>query len=149
MPRIYLAGPISGLSFRECTDWREQFAVLLSHRNIECFSPMRGKEFLRKKEVIHHDYPEDVLSTQRAIMTRDFFDCTTCDIVVANFLGAKSVSIGTSMELAWAYQAHKPVICVMEAEGNPHDHPMIREAIGFRVGTIQAAADTAELVLCT
>ncbi len=146
MPKIYLAGPISGLSYQACTEWRERFASLLNHRPVMCLSPLRGKEYLRQKEVIHHDHPEHVLSTQRAIMTRDFNDCTRCDLVLVNFLGVKSVSIGTCMEMAWAYQNHTPVICVMEA-GNPHDHPMIREAIGFSVATIEAAAETAELVL--
>jgi hypothetical protein len=39
------------------------------------------------------------------------------------------------------------LVCVMEKEGNPHDHPMITEAIGFRVETLDEALHVTEKVL--
>lgn len=157
MHRIYLAGPITGCSFEGCTNWREAFHKMMNDINaqggsfrvdkVQCLSPMRGKDYLAAEATIHHDYPEHVLSCQRGIMTRDFFDCTRVDLVVANLLGAPIVSTGTVMEIAWAFQARIPVIAVMEPQGNLHDHPMIREAIGFRVERLEDAAKTALMVL--
>jgi nucleoside 2-deoxyribosyltransferase len=80
-------------------------------------------------------------------MTRDFFDCQTCDIVMANLLETEIVSIGTVMEIAWAFALNKPLIVVMEKEGNLHEHSMIREATGFRVDTIDEAILIANAIL--
>jgi nucleoside 2-deoxyribosyltransferase len=108
---------------------------------------MRAKEYLKAHPVIDGHYPEHVLSSERAIMTRDHWDVKNCHLVVANLLGASRVSIGTCMELAWAFAYRKPVVAVLEPSGNLHDHPMVREAIGFRVTTLEDAAAVAEAVL--
>lgn len=156
MTKIYLAGPITGCTFEDCTNWREAFQRLMASTDtrdkfdvskVQCLSPMRGKDYLAEEKEIFHDYPEHVLSCQRGIMTRDFFDCTRADLVVANLFGAPIVSIGTVMEIAWAFQAKIPVIAIMDRAGNLHDHPMIREAIGFRVEDLRAAAHTALMIL--
>ena len=68
-------------------------------------------------------------------------------MIIANFLGAEKVSIGTVMEVAWAKSKQTPVIAVMEKEGNPHDHPMMTEVFGFRVETLEEAVDIATVTL--
>jgi nucleoside 2-deoxyribosyltransferase len=80
-------------------------------------------------------------------MTRDYFDCQNCDVILANLLSTKIVSIGTVMECAWAYAFNKPLIMVMEEEGNLHEHAMLREATGFRVSTIDDAILIANSIL--
>ncbi len=87
------------------------------------------------------------MSSSRGIMTRDRFDTMDCDAVFANLLGATIVSIGTAMEIAWADMLRKPVILVMEASGNLHDHPMIREAAGYRVETVDEGITLANALL--
>ena len=148
-PKIYLAGPITGLSYKESTQWRTDFQNAVYPR-IECFSPLRFKSYLSSEKVILDVYDQEtysVLSTQRGVMTRDYFDCTRADMIVANLLNTAKPSLGTVMEIAWAYQARIPVVSIMEKEGNPHDHGMIREAIGFRVETIQEAIDVVNAIL--
>lgn len=159
MLQIYLAGPITGCTYRGCTNWREAFKDMLRENmagegwnpdGVRCLSPMRAKEYLDQVGVINKDYPSvdfGPLSCSRGIMTRDFFDCTRADILVVNLLGATIVSIGTVMEIAWAYQNRTPTIVVMEKENNLHEHPMIWEAIGFRVESLEQAAHTAAAVL--
>lgn len=143
--RIYLAGPISGNTYQECTNWRVDFADLMPE-SVTCLSPMRGKEFLQVVGEIDGAYPElGPLASSRGIITRDFFDCTRSDIIVANLLTEK-ISIGTVMEIAWAFQSRTPVIAIMEP-GNVHEHPMIDEAIGFRVTSLVHAASIAEIIL--
>ena len=145
--RIYLAGPISGCGFEKCTDWRKTFTDLMPE-SVQCLSPMRGKEFLRDLGAIEGDYPElGPLATSRGIMTRDFFDCTRSDIVLVNFLeSGDRVSIGTCMEVAWAYMARKPLIMISKPN-NVHNHPMMAEATGYRVETLEDAAYVCQTIL--
>lgn len=145
--KAYLAGPITGTSYEESTDWREYASKILAYLNIEGLSPMRGKDYLTSETRILDSYDEHILSHQRGIMTRDFNDCKRADILIVNFLGAERASIGTCMEIAWAYSNRVPVICIMEEKGNIHDHSMIREAIGFRVTNVDDAIKTADMVL--
>lgn len=138
----YLAGPITGLNYEGATSWREEFETAVGD-DIECLSPMRGKQYLLQKTNIADEYNDIVLSSQRAIFCRDMWDCNRCDILVVNLLEAKKVSIGTVMEIAWAAQLKKPIVLIMEKEGNPHEHAMVREACAFRV---EKVADAIKLV---
>ena len=142
----YLAGPITGLSFGDAVDWRDEFIKLLPDE-IVGMSPLRGKTYLENEDSIAAAYEDIVLSSSRGIITRDYNDCKRSDVVVVNFLGATKVSIGTVMEIAWAKSFQIPVIVIMEKENNPHDHPMINESTGFRVDSLQEAADIATVLL--
>ena len=144
MRLIYLAGPITGLSYGDCVDWREYAQKELLNIGILGLSPMRAKNYLAKQEVIRDSYDEekdihplaDVLSSERGITTRDRWDCQRSHIVLFNLLGAKDVSIGTMIEIGWADASRVPSVVVMESEGNPHEHGMVRDLTGFRVTTL-------------
>lgn len=146
MRTVYLAGPISGLTHDECTDWRGKFRRLLI-QGISILSPMRGKSDLRGVGTIDGCYEDTLLSNTSAVMARDFGDCSNCDIIVANLLGAKTPSFGTTMEIAWGFALRTPVVLVMEPEGNLHAHPMIEYAAGYRVGTLEEAAYVVNSIL--
>lgn len=137
---VYLAGPITGLTFDGASDWRDVAKAELARVGVKGFSPLRAKEYLRSEGVLTADcagYGDlNCLSSPRGIMTRDRWDATRCDAVLVNLLGAQRVSIGTVMEIAWADAKRKPLIVVMEPTGNVHDHAMITEAIGFRVTSL-------------
>jgi len=143
---IYLSGPITGLSYEGCTDWRQFVAKRLAH-DVVGISPLRGKEYLKTITSMPHTFEGNIMSSGRGIMTRDRYDTMTTDALFANLLGTKTVSIGTCMEIAWADLLRKPVILVMEAEGNLHDHPMIREAAGYRVETLSEGIALANALL--
>lgn len=155
MKLVYLAGPITGLSFQGCTDWREYAKKELAQAGIDGLSPMRAKDYLNREVIIQDDYDARVdihplaavLSSSRGITTRDHWDCSRCDVILVNFLGAKAVSIGTVMEIAWGRAYNKPVVVAIEKEGNPHDHSMVRECIGFRVETLEAGLSVAKAIL--
>lgn len=144
MHTVYLAGPISGCSYDEAVDWREGVIGALAGKRIKGLSPMRCKNYLEGMKDLDKNCIEygaiNCLSSPRGIMTRDRFDCTRCDVLLVNLLGAKKVSIGTVMEIAWADLSRIPIIVVMEP-GNIHEHAMVSEAIGFRVGTLNEAID--------
>lgn len=147
MNTVYLAGPISGLDFNGATDWREYAVTWLDNRGIKGLSPMRAKEYLAAVEsdvgfsATCEEYGHiSPLSSPRGIMTRDRFDATRCDVLLVNLLGAKKVSVGTVMELAWADLKRTPIVVAIEPDGsNVHEHAMVNEAIGFRFPTLEAA----------
>lgn len=137
---IYLAGPITGLTFDDADEWRVKARDFLAKHDIAGMSPLRGKSYLQTLGELSATCVQEgnagLLSKPRSIMTRDFYDATTCDVLLINLLGATKVSIGTMMELAWAFQCRTPVVCCME-EGNVHEHAMVNEAIGFRVSSLE------------
>jgi nucleoside 2-deoxyribosyltransferase len=151
---VYLAGPITGLTFAGCTDWRNFAREQLAQAGIKGLSPMRGKEYL---EAIARDTPftadgdryaiQGPLSTNRGIMTRDRYDALRCDVLLVNLLGAGQVSIGTVMEIAWADSRRTPIVCAMEKEGNVHHHGMILEALGYRVPSLEEAIHICKAIL--
>ncbi len=147
---IYLAGPITGVTYNGCTEWREMVRDRVpSH--VHTLSPMRGKQHLKHKEVngvIDDHYLDDTLASVKGINTRDYWDCRSCDLIFVNFIGATRVSIGTVMEIAWARAFNKPVICVMD-ENNIHNHSMLNYACGYIVRTLEEGLDVLESVLAT
>lgn len=142
---LYLAGPVLGTSYEESTDWREYVAKKLP-RHIIAVSPMRGKKYLSEEKSIRHSYEEHSLSSSKGIVCRDRFDVMRSDAILANFIGAKSVSIGSNWELAWADLLRKPTIIAME-KGNVHDHAFVRAASEFIVTTLDEAIEIAIAVL--
>lgn len=142
---LYCAGPITGVSYGESTDWRECIANKLpSH--IKAVSPMRGKKYLENEKVVKDAYEEYPLSSQKGTICRDRMDVMRCDMLLVNFLGASKVSIGSVMEIAWADAWRKPIILVMEKE-NIHSHSMIKEVSGYIVSNLDEAVAIAIAIL--
>lgn len=148
---VYLAGPISGCSYGECTDWREGVTAELAKVGLAAYSPMRAKNYLAHVQKLAADCASygslNVLSSNHGITTRDRFDTQRVDLVLVNLLGAKNVSIGTMIELGWADSVRTPIVCAMEPEGNPHEHGMVKDIIGFRLETLEEAVDTVKAIL--
>jgi nucleoside 2-deoxyribosyltransferase len=151
-PLVYLAGGIAGLPGNETIEWRHAAAKQLGNRGIESLDPMRAKSALSGQRRISnnfHDYEGNgAFFTSRGIMTRDFNDVKRCDAMLVNLLGLSKPSLGTIMELAWAYAFQKPAVVAIEKDNNPHDnHPMIFEAMPFRVVTLDEAIDAVAIIL--
>jgi nucleoside 2-deoxyribosyltransferase len=143
---IYLAGPIDGQTYSEATKWRNDLKEALHYDGIKAIDPMRSQTYLADIEgpltscKIAASMKEDELSvTASHITTADRFDCTNCDFIIVNLLGAKKVSIGTMIEVGWANANNIPVILVIEQEGNIHEHPILDECSGFRVDCLEKA----------
>lgn len=150
--RVYLAGGIAGLSGEAAIDWREKVARTFEDFSVQVRDPMRAKKVLREQPVISgnfHDYAgRGHFFTSKGIMTRDFNDVKQADVLLVNLLYAQKPSLGTIMELAWAFALQKPAVVVIEAQGNPHDnHPMIHEAMPFRVTTLEEGVEAVLTIL--
>lgn len=141
---VYLAGPITGEDYAGATDWREYVSAHLSS-DLRAISPMRGKSYLASETSIADSY-ENLFSNPKAITTRDRNDVMRCDLVLANLLFAERVSIGTTMEIAWADAFRKPVILVAE-QGGLHHHAMLTTVAGWVVADLRDATDLVNFVL--
>jgi nucleoside 2-deoxyribosyltransferase len=144
-PSVYLAGPITGLTYDEGQDWREYAKAWLDAEGIDGYSPLRAKTHLRAIGVLDSAGKPDsaylgmnALSEPQGITARDRFDCTGRDLVLVNFLGAKTASIGTCIELGWADASRTPIVIAME-EDNLHRHAMVNMVAGFIVPSLEEA----------
>lgn len=97
--RVYLAGLINGCSDSEAKDWRETLKALDQFTWVD---PMkrdyRGVEAVKYREVVDLD-KRDILS---------------CGTIVVMFV---KPSVGTSMEMLFAWENGIPVILIDRSEG--------------------------------
>lgn len=143
---IYLAGPITGLTYKGSTDWRNEVAEVLNSEKIECLSPMRGKDYLANAGVLTAGTYDGTLTQAKSINRRDYFDCTRSTVVFVNLLGTTRISVGTVMEIAWAYQKQIPTVVIMEPD-NMHHHVMLDECSTYIVSSIDEAILTTKFLL--
>jgi nucleoside 2-deoxyribosyltransferase len=75
-------------------------------------------------------------------MARDKLDVMRADALLVNLLTApETPSLGTIMEIAWAYLLQKPIIVAMTEDNVHHKHPMIRSACSIILPTLEEAID--------
>lgn len=146
-PLIYLMGPISGVNLNGALAWREYAQRLLSPE-IRVLDPMRGKKNILPDtdEKLGFDYtatPSELV-TPAGIVNRDLMDIKRCDLVLANFLDASEISIGSCVEVGIAIAYNKPLVLTMEAK-NIHRHPFITYKAMFLVEELSQAIDLVKI----
>ena len=149
--RVYLSGPMGGLTVKKACAWRTEATKQLAKFSISVLNPMRD-EYDSEQEIISTNYRDfkdrGLFFTTKSIAARDFNDVKLADCLLINFLGTKTASLGTIVELAWAYALQKPAVIVIEAEGNPHDnHPLLHECMPFRAQTLAEGVKAVALIL--
>ena len=151
--KIYLSGPITGLTLEQTQEWRNYVSnILVKEKGFFCYSPLRYKDYLKNMGKLTPTFRKAInpLSKGAAPLTRDYYDTVNSDLVLVNLLGAKDKSLGTIAEMAWAYAFKIPMIIVMEKEGNPHDHcfmhwtPWIVETLDEAIYITKAILTTGE-----
>jgi len=143
---VYLAGPIIGCSWEEASGWRTTAAALLQSHGIGSYSPLRGHSFLADETEIQ-PFSHAVFISDEEMVHRDLGDIFQSDAVIVNLLAAKRISLGTMVEIGWAYSFGRLIVAIMEEEGNLHDHPFTRVLFRHRVDTLEAAVSTVVRVL--
>jgi nucleoside 2-deoxyribosyltransferase len=128
---IYLAGPISGqtpeavFSYLENTSERLKSAV----PGVIVLLPMLGKTQLRTEKHMRAEGYSDPLTCNHHIIERDRWMVAKSDVVYADFTKAPEyASLGTCMELAWAYDQKYTYSVVSMGEENIHRHAFVLEA---------------------
>jgi nucleoside 2-deoxyribosyltransferase len=149
---VYLAGPITGLSYGDAIGWRETVVrhLAVSAPHVRCIDPMRAKQHLAPIAEIGAFGHEGGLLDGHAVVSRDLFDVKRVDVLLMNLAGAQQTSIGCMVELGWARAHGKFILVVLpDAErasaavsglaANPHDHLFVREVASAVVGDLGAA----------
>jgi nucleoside 2-deoxyribosyltransferase len=139
LAKIYLSGPITGLSYDEATGWRDY--CLGSMVAVDFLCPLRGKEYLREESNLRFDYSDHCMSTSRAIVERDFNDVVRSDALIVNVLNMPTLSIGTVAEVCWAFALRKPIVLVAKDDSVFRKHPMLKEACAYQVETLDEALE--------
>ena len=127
--KIYISGPISGLSYEEASEHFIEYKQILTDLGYEVLNPFTGKEYLRNDiELRAGGYEDRPISTNHAIFGRDRWMVEQSDIVVCNLLKGKyRASIGSMFELAWASDKNKHVVVILDKD-NVHNHAFVLEA---------------------
>jgi len=129
-PTIYLAGPMTGLTWEQATQWREKAALILTP-SWRVVTPVKGQLQSAQSDVITASTMDDtqehlpLAHTATGITAQDEFYVRQSDWVLANFTGSTRVSQGTVWELGFAWGLGKQIISVIP-KGDVHDHPFIR-----------------------
>ena len=100
MKTIYLCGPINGCTDEECCDWRAKVSEAWPGR---CIDPMV------------RDYRGRETEAFREIVELDKIDVAESDILIVNY---DKPSVGTSMEVLYAWQIGKRIIVVCREDAN-------------------------------
>src|SRR5690242_17439401 len=103
LPTVLLCGPITGISPAKAGEWRRKVARALDG-DAHVIDPTRDVIETRRRSACSAGQPstaERLLHGKRTV-ARDQFDVRRADLVLACFLGAKSVSIGAVGEIFWA-----------------------------------------------
>lgn len=125
MKTIYLVTQMSGRDIDDLKRYYINTSKELKKVGYNVIYPVLDSEELKGK-VLSSGYTNPTI-TDHAIFERDKWACINADIVYANLIGAKSVSIGSCFELAWASLKNKHTIVAMEND-NIHYHSFILEA---------------------
>jgi nucleoside 2-deoxyribosyltransferase len=106
MKTVYLCGPINGCTDEECKDWRELVKSKWAGATLD---PMR------------RDYRGKEDESVKQIVEFDKIDIMNSDIVLVSY---DKPSVGTSMEILYAFERGKFVIIV--ADRNTRISPWLR-----------------------
>lgn len=116
MIRIYLAGPMTGLSFHDQIDWRNDFTDMIQDRRaverILVFNPC-----------LAYSPSDNRHKTEKEVMRYEIYNLKKADVVVANLTGQSS--IGTCMEVAVAHEHGIPIVGLYK-DAEPL-HPWLNE----------------------
>lgn len=96
---VYLAGAIKGLTDEEANSWRNEISLGLGNLDFNILNPMR------------RDYRgrESTYEAAHEIISLDKLDIDNSDFLVVYY---KEPSVGTSMEVLYAWERNKPIVLI-------------------------------------
>lgn len=134
--KVYLGGPITGLTYDDCTSWRDEVQPALEAEGIEVRNPMRDKEHF----VIGNGPLPSRFDAESDAVQQDLNDIDEVDVILVNLIGATHVSIGSMCELGYAKARGKYIIVAYE-EGSIHDHLFVELLATDVVASLEDALD--------
>ena len=113
MPKVYLAGPIAGLTDEQARDWRNDVSDRLKQHGITGISPLRCEKPANGKTF--DDGPQLDPNFAREILAKNSYDVKACDVTLAYLPKppeGKRHSWGTMWEVGATRILGKPVFIV-------------------------------------
>lgn len=117
--KVYLCGPINGCTDSECKDWRSEAKKVLPDTIDPMVRDYRGREDQCVKEIVELDKK----------------DIDSCDALLVNY---DKPSVGTSMEILYAWERNKQIVVV--ARPDAKISPWLKYHSGI-VSSFQTAFD--------
>lgn len=108
--QIYLAGGMQNLSFEEQNEWRERLNNWLIARCKTSSGDMKPINIINP--VDYYNFQEKLFDTDKEVMRFDTNFVRNNDLIIVNANDPKS--IGTSMEIAIAYEHRIPILILNE-----------------------------------
>jgi nucleoside 2-deoxyribosyltransferase len=134
MITVYLAGPITGCTKGEANDWRAYVSRALAERDIRGISPLRCEPIIGER--YSPDYADPKFGTARAIASKNFYDVSACDMMLAYMpKEAPAVSSGTLIEIGAAKIIQKPIVLVSD-DPRVVGHPVVNAAASWVLDTL-------------
>ena len=132
--KIYLAHPMSGLSWEEVEKYYTKARKILGKMGYTILHPMIAKKEL--SGTIFNPAGEDnsFVITPHAITRRDYWMVRQSDIIFVDLSNVKEKSIGCISEVAVGYNCGKHVIGIMEKD-NIHRHAFMSEQLDITFET--------------
>lgn len=134
---LYLAGPISGLTYDEANEERGTWEAKQEFRMCGWtgLNPLEGYEKLREVGKLDVWFEDDVPdSSPEQAVHADLRMIDAAAAVFANYSKGDRASIGTAAEIGYAFAKGKPIVTLM-ADYNPNHHPFVTELSWKCVGT--------------
>jgi nucleoside 2-deoxyribosyltransferase len=139
--KVYLAGTIN-TNDDYFQRWRKEASAFLSNHGIMPLSPLAQKEVaLSTDGGITSNIPSE------DILMRDYTMVRSAHLILANLKlvgdGGSAITkplIGTFFEMAWAWEARKPILAVVEPDNYLFmKHPFLYGTITHRFDTLEEA----------
>jgi hypothetical protein len=107
MKKVFLSGPIRGLSRTDSLGWRDDAGRLLRDEFVTTHA-LRGRE------------EKETLPDRRIAIHRDKDDILRADIMLVNDTFGSASMIGTAMEIIFAHEHGKLVVLFGDAHANDY-----------------------------
>ena len=122
---IYLAGQISGLTKEEAFGWRDCLKDKLEYLpNVRVLVPERA-DFVGGSGDGDASYLQEIDRQRGEEAAQKDFNAICCsNIVLFNLLYTRKISIGTLIEMGWAFTLGKYVLVVLQP-GTVYDHSFV------------------------
>ena len=133
MKTVYLAGPITGLTYEQATIWRNNAKTVLRSKGYRCIDPMEGEA-----DTLNEHHP-DLHRRVSEIVHLDKYYVDQSDIIFVNFEHYdEKMSVGTISELAWAWSNGSIIVAVVP-DGCPYDRAWLNVLYTFKCKTYHGA----------
>lgn len=127
---VYLAGAMSGLTYKEMNQWRKNVK-----KEFKIANGYYGTDVKIINPVDYYNYEEIKHQTEMEVMAFDLYKVRHSNILVINTKGLNS-SIGTAIEIYEAYKRNIPVIALDENNIYEELHPWLQCCISRHENTI-------------